>query len=107
MVTIENIMNALANKVRLRIVNLLLEQELCVCNIQSILKMTEPRISRHLFILRQANLIECRRDGKWCYYHIKSPIHSMFAVLMPYFKKEKIYIGDLKNISANQDACKI
>ena len=107
MVPIENIMSALANKVRLRIVNLLLEQELCVCNIQSILKMTEPRISRHLFILRQSNLIECRRDGKWCYYHIKSPTHAIFSVLIPYFKKEKIYIDDLKNISANSNACKI
>lgn len=107
MVPIENIMSAVANKVRLRIVNLLLERELCVCEIQSILKMSEPRISRHLYILRQANLIECRRDAKWCYYHVKSPTHSIFAVLFPYFKKEKIYIDDLKNISANPNVCKM
>ena len=59
-----------ADKTRLRILNVLVQKELCVCEIQGILEMSERRISRHLKILRSANLILERKESKWHFYNL-------------------------------------
>lgn len=61
---------ALADETRLSIVRYLLEQELCVCEIMDLLKMSQPAVSHHLRILKQAGVVKDRRDGKWIYYAI-------------------------------------
>jgi ArsR family transcriptional regulator len=63
---------ALGDPTRLRIVKLLEGGELCVCQLMEALKMGQSRISRHLSILREAGLIEDRRQGKWVHYRLDS-----------------------------------
>lgn len=65
-----NLFNILSDKTRLRIVLLLMERELCVCEIFAALNMSQPRVSRQLAILKQSRLIKDRRAGKWIYYRI-------------------------------------
>ena len=70
---------AFADTTRLRILNLLLEGELCVCDLCEILGEIQPKVSRHLATLRRADLVRVRREGKWKFYALAenpSPIHQ-------------------------------
>ena len=64
-------MRALADTTRLRIVHLLLgHEELCVCELTSAMEIVQPKVSRHLAILREAGLVLDRREGLWIHYRI-------------------------------------
>lgn len=64
---------ALADKTRLRILNLMRNGEVPVNHLTTALNVSQPKVSRHLAYLRNAGLVETRRDGKWIYYGIKQP----------------------------------
>ena len=64
------IFKALSDPTRLRIVKLLENGELCVCQLTAALGMGQSRISRHLSILKECGLIEDRRAGKWVHYRL-------------------------------------
>jgi ArsR family transcriptional regulator len=64
---------ALADKTRLRILNLMGEDEICVGNLVEVLGESQPKISRHLAYLKSAGLVSVRRDGKWMHYRIEQP----------------------------------
>lgn len=66
------IFKALSDTTRLRIMGLLLEGELCVCDLMSILELPQSTVSRHLSYLRNAGLVEGRRDGVWMHYRTVS-----------------------------------
>src|SRR5437667_10117906 len=70
---IENLFKALADRTRLRLINLLGDSEVCVCFLVAILKMTQPKISRHLAYLRRAQIVAARREGKWMHYRLTEP----------------------------------
>ena len=61
---------ALADETRLRIVALLSHGELCVCHLEEALRLSQPKVSRHLATLRAAGVVEDRRDGSWVYYRL-------------------------------------
>jgi ArsR family transcriptional regulator, arsenate/arsenite/antimonite-responsive transcriptional repressor len=61
---------AFADETRLRLLNLLLEGERCVCELCDILKVSQPNVSRHLGYLRRAGLVTMRQQGKWKYYAV-------------------------------------
>jgi ArsR family transcriptional regulator len=63
----------LADPTRLRIINLIGDQEVCVCFFVEILKTNQPKISRHLAYLRRAGIVEARREGIWMHYRISTP----------------------------------
>lgn len=69
----ENLFTALSDQTRLRLLNLMREDEICVCFFTEALEESQPKISRHLAYLRKANLVEARREGKWMHYQIKFP----------------------------------
>lgn len=64
---------ALADRTRRRLLNLMREQEICVCFFTEVLEVSQPKISRHLAYLRNAGLVSARREGKWMYYRIVEP----------------------------------
>jgi len=64
---------ALGDNTRLRLLNLMGEQELCVCYFVEILGQAQPKISRHLAYLRSAGIVAARREGKWMHYRIVLP----------------------------------
>lgn len=69
----ENFFMALADKTRLRLLNLMRDGEVCVCFFTEVLGDSQPKISRHLAYLRNAGVVEARRDGKWMHYGIRWP----------------------------------
>ena len=70
---VELFFQALGDNTRLRLLNLMGEQEICVCYFVEILGQGQPKISRHLAYLRRAGIVEARRDGKWMHYRIVMP----------------------------------
>ena len=68
---IANIFKALSDDTRLRVIKLLHERELCVCELMQVLDMSQPRISRHMSVLKNAGLVEDRREGKWVHYSLR------------------------------------
>ena len=72
----EKFFMALADKTRLRLLNLMRDEEVCVCFFTEVLGDSQPKISRHLAYLRNAGLVEARRDGKWMHYRVREPQDS-------------------------------
>ena len=72
---------ALADRTRLRLLNLLRGGEVCVCFFAGTLATNNPKISRHLAYLKRAGLVTGRRDGKWVHYSLKRPDHPAAAQL--------------------------
>jgi ArsR family transcriptional regulator, arsenate/arsenite/antimonite-responsive transcriptional repressor len=70
---LEKFFIALSDRNRLRLINLMGEDEVCVCFFVEILKMAQPKVSRHLAYLRRAGVVEARREGKWMHYRIVTP----------------------------------
>ena len=73
--------SALADRTRLRLLNLMSEGEVCVCFFAEALGTNNPKISRHLAYLRRANLVAGRRDGKWMHYRVTPPSDERLAVV--------------------------
>lgn len=70
LITLESVLKALGDRTRLRILGLLLQGEICVCDIHETLEIAQPKASRHLASLRKAGLVETRRRGLWVQYRL-------------------------------------
>ncbi len=90
------VFKALSDITRLRILLLLLQRELCVCELAAVLEMEQSRISHQLRVLRNAELVEDIRDGKWIIYRVaedkKKNLEFVFNRL----------IGDYGKLQASQ-----
>lgn len=79
---VERFFQALGDKTRLRLLNLMGDQEICVCYFVEILGQPQPKISRHLAYLRSAGIVSPRREGKWMHYRITMPAHRGAAQVL-------------------------
>jgi len=73
------VFKALSEEIRLRVLSLLMDGELCVCDLMAVLDLPQSTVSRHLAYLRNAGWVEGRRQGLWMYYRISekmTPLHS-------------------------------
>lgn len=74
---------ALANETRLRCLMLMqLEGELCVCELTHALNLSQPMMSRHLALLRNAGMVSDRRAGQWIYYQINPQLQQWAATVL-------------------------
>ena len=78
----EMFFKALADRTRLRLLNLMRDDEVCVCFFVEILKTNQPKISRHLAYLRRAGIVGARREGQWIHYGIAEPADPDAARLL-------------------------
>jgi ArsR family transcriptional regulator len=77
----ETLFKALADATRLRILGLLLTGEVCVCHIHESLKIPQPKASRHLAYLRNAGLVDTRRDGLWVHYRMAAVADPILSAI--------------------------
>ncbi|HEY0099287.1 MAG TPA: metalloregulator ArsR/SmtB family transcription factor [Pyrinomonadaceae bacterium] len=77
----ERLFKALADRTRLRLLNLIGSDEVCVCFFVEVLGESQPKISRHLAYLRRAGVVAARREGKWMHYSIAAPADEHAARL--------------------------
>jgi len=82
LVSLEMLLRALADRTRLRLLNLMGNAELCVCYFVEVLQTSQPKISRHLAYLRRAGIVAARREGLWMHYRIIVPPESHAARIL-------------------------
>ena len=95
---LEQIFKGLADQTRLRIINLLLHGELCVCDIQYVLDSPQPNVSRHLAYLKHSGMVLDRREGQRMFYRLADPGEGarkqLFAFLQQAFKGSEEFERD-------------
>jgi ArsR family transcriptional regulator len=99
----EELIQALAEPTRLRLLSLLLAGETCVCHLTDALRIPQPTASRHLARLRKAGLVTVRRDGLWAYYALapaKSAAHAKLLECLEAFHEE------IAELAANSARCR-
>lgn len=67
---LERLLKALANRNRIRILTILQNKPMCVCEIRYVLGISQPSVSRHLHLLKQAGLVEDVKSGPWVDYRV-------------------------------------
>ena len=104
MMEVETVFKALGDSNRLRIVNLLLHGELCVCDIQYVLENSQPNVSRHLAYLKRSKMVLDRRDGYRVFYRLANATEAekkrLFAFLRGLFESEKQLVQDTVRLKA-------
>lgn len=74
--------SALADSTRLRVLCVLRSGERCVCDLVQAMRISQPKISRHLAYLRRAGWVDTRRQGLWIFYRLKAPSSPTHAKLL-------------------------
>jgi ArsR family transcriptional regulator len=94
---------ALADRTRLRLLNLIAGREVCVCYLVEVLRQSQPKISRHLAYLRRAGVVAARREGKWMHYRIERPesaaMASILDTVLESLKSDREMHSDLARLS--------
>lgn len=85
---------ALGEPTRLKILRLIAEREMCVCELMEVLEMNQPRISQHLKVLKEAGVVKERKQAQWSYYSVCCNDFQEFINAFVSFMTE-----DMKNIS--------
>jgi ArsR family transcriptional regulator, arsenate/arsenite/antimonite-responsive transcriptional repressor len=85
--------SALSDRTRLRLLNLMQKDELCVCYFPEIIGTNQPKISRHLAYLRKAGLVSVRKDWRWAHYRIVEPKNEraakVFREILEWLKEDE------------------
>lgn len=99
----ELLFRALADRTRLRLLNLMAAGEVCVCFFVEVLGTNQPKISRHLAYLRRAGVVSARREGKWMHYRVAAPSDEhaarIFAEVMKWLAEDKDMQKDRARLS--------
>lgn len=95
-----NILKAISDETRLRIINLLFERELCVCDIMETLQITQTKASRHLIYLKNAGLVMDRKQAQWTYYSMTKDEQMKFIDTLVHenLRSLGLYQKDLTNL---------
>jgi ArsR family transcriptional regulator len=88
---------ALADPTRLRLLNLIADREICVCYFVEILRISQPKISRHLAYLRRAGIVAPRREGKWMHYRLMMPKDQAAAGILTETLKHLNQAPEMRN----------
>ena len=76
------VMKALSDPNRVKIIKLLQQKTMCVCELQAALKISQPSVSKHLKILEEAGLVDYYKDGLWVNYYLSDGRQSPYAASM-------------------------
>lgn len=98
----------ISDETRLKILLYLHEEELCVCNLMDLLQVSQPSVSQHLRKLRDAGLIQVRKQGQWKYYSIDES-YSHFHILQKLIKDMPSLNSEILELKQDPDrmACRI
>ena len=103
------IYKALSDESRLRIINILLQRELCVCEIESVLGMSQTNVSRHLNKLKQTGIVVSKKESQWAYYRMSEAFIennlSLVAHLRSKFCLSEELLRDVDKIIALHELC--
>lgn len=94
-------LKAMSDETRLRILNILNEKELCVCDITEALEILQTKASRHLSYLKKTGLISSRKNAQWVYYSLIQNQNTEFVhdLIMKSLRGSEPYENDLISLS--------
>lgn len=92
----ESLFKALADETRLRILGLLLGGEVCVCDIHETLRIPQPKASRHLAYLRNAGLVDTRREGLWVHYRLGTLADPVLAAIVDAVRHALTHVDSIR-----------
>jgi ArsR family transcriptional regulator len=90
------IFKALSEEMRLRIMMLLTDGELCVCDLMAIFEEPQSKVSRHLAYLKHAGLIGSKRVGVWMHYFLKDPMDELAAAQLAFMNERLAHLPRFK-----------
>ena len=103
---VDRMFRAFSDRTRLRILHLLRDDELCVCDLVQTIGVPQPKVSRHLAYLRRAGLVVARKEGLWSYYKLapaRDPFHQkLLDCLTCCFGSVPELATDAKALAANK-----
>ena len=73
-----DVVKALSDETRLRLIYILRNRDMCVCELETILGLSQPNVSRHLKALRNAGLVGSHRAGQWIHYWVNPEVLTTF-----------------------------
>ncbi|HSP44112.1 MAG TPA: metalloregulator ArsR/SmtB family transcription factor [Luteolibacter sp.] len=91
---------ALADPTRWRIVRLVMDRALCVCELADIMEMPQSSVSSHVQIIRKAGLLESETCGKWTYFRIARDHLATLRSLMKHFPADDDFASDAERAEA-------
>lgn len=99
---------ALGDENRLRLVNILMYAELCVCEIEVMLELNQSNISRHLKKLKDAGIISASKDAQWIHYKLSDDFENENSLLNEYledeFGKNKVFAKDIERYNRYKES---
>jgi len=102
------IFKALGDENRLRILNILMAYELCVCELEVLLEMTQSNVSRHLGKLKSNGLITASKDAQWVHYKLSDTFADENELLASYlelnFNNSSLFKNDLNRCIAYKNS---
>ena len=103
---VARLFKAFSDETRLRILHLLLKGELCICELMDVLQLPQSNVSRHMAYLKNAGLVEDRREAVWVYYSLAEPRDKVHACQLKCLaecfegydtlKRDEVRLGDFK-----------
>lgn len=105
--------HALSDETRWRLIRLLFDEPMCVCELADILGLPQSSASSHLQILRQAGLLESERRGKWIYYRVTRSRRTLLNQLTATFaagpESDRVLAGDAtrarRRLATREQSC--
>ena len=99
----QSVFKAVADATRARILKMLTLGELCVCQIVAVLGLSQSTVSKHLWILKSASLIQDRKDGRWVFYSLvqnstNEYVQFILSNLSKWLKEDEIVIEDMRKV---------
>ena len=96
-----DVLKSLSDETRLRILNLLYEQELCVCDVMETLQISQAKASRHLIYLKNSGLVKDRKNAQWVNYSLTRDERFLFIDQLVHgtLRNLELYQKDLANLA--------
>ena len=108
------VMKALSDPNRIKIVKMLQQRVMCVCEMKAALNIAQPTVSKHLKLLEEAGLVESEKDGLWVNYRITDGMSSPYAAtllgnLRHWLNQEQQILDLLKKLPSihREEICKV
>lgn len=102
-----DILKALSDETRLRIFRMILNGDMCVCEIEKCLNLTQSNASRHLTVLKKAGILDSYKEAQWTYYKMAEPFKNEENLLFEYLKERVTLLPRYEEDQENFKNCKL
>jgi len=106
MIILTDIFKALSDETRLRILSLILDSEMCVCEIEECLGLTQSNASRHLTKLKNAGILTSSKQAQWAYYRLNEEFCNENRELINYLADKLKSLSTYESDNRKRENCK-